>query len=79
VQMMASVRKSLTPKDLMHSLKLILALKSEVVMNYSSVQKIIPCHLDLAPVHADLQTNGESFKPKISNFILLRNPMSEFQ
>jgi hypothetical protein len=79
VQMMASVRKSLTPKALMHSLKLMLALKSEVVMDHSSVQNILPCHLDLPLVHADLQTNGERFKPKISNVILLRNPMSEFQ
>jgi hypothetical protein len=79
VQMMASLRNSLTPKALMHSLKLILALKLEVVMDYSSVQNILPCHLDLPPVHADLQTNGEHFKPKISNVILPRNPMSEFQ
>jgi hypothetical protein len=79
VQMIASVRKSLTQKALMHSLKLILALKSEVVMDYSSVQNILPCHLDLPPVHADLQTNGERFKPKLSNFIRLRNPMYELQ
>jgi hypothetical protein len=48
------------------------------VMDYSSVQNSIPCHLDLSPVHADLQTNGERFKPKLSNVILLMNPMSEF-
>jgi hypothetical protein len=35
-------------------------------MDYSSVQNIVPCHLDLSPVHADLQTNGERFKPKCS-------------
>jgi hypothetical protein len=63
VQMMASSRKSLNLKALMHSLKLIFALNSEVVMDYSSVQNILPCHLDIHPLHADLQTNGERFKP----------------
>jgi hypothetical protein len=41
--------------------------------------EILPCHLDLPPVNADLQTNGDRFKPKLSNVILLRNPMSKFQ